>query len=109
MRGREAAVVEHESGAFPPCAGLDRANEQDVIACPVSRMVSALEPRDAAGDQRRARSAQRIDDVGKAIGVRPGKAARQLHLIVREHIDYVALGALEGGETARVAIEAPHD
>ena len=109
MRGREATVVENESRAFPTCASLHRADEQDVIARPVSRVVAALEPCDAAGDQRRARSAQRIRDVGKAIGVRPGKAARQLHLIVREHVDYVALGTLEGGETARVAIEAPHD
>ena len=109
MRGSEAAMVEHEPGALSSRAGLDRADEQNVIARPVSCMVAALEPRDATCDQRRARGAQPIRDVGKAIGVRPGKATREIHLIVREHVDYVTLRGLECGEATGMAIEAPQD
>ena len=109
MRGREAPVVEHEPGALPSRASLDGADEQNVIPHAVLHVVATFEPRNATCNQRRPRGAQPIHHVNEAIGMRPGKSAGEVHLIVREHVDRVALGALEGGEASRAAIKAPHD
>ena len=72
---------------------IDFADEQHVIARPVPRVVPALEPRDAAVDQRRARRAQPVIDAREAIGVRTREPAREIGLVVREHVDRVVLGA----------------
>src|SRR5262249_41008647 len=70
-----AAMMEHESLAVAARAGLDFADEQDVIARAVPRMMPAFEPRDAAVDQRRIRGAQAIADAREAIDMRPRKTA----------------------------------
>ena len=109
VRGCEAAVVEHEPSALPSCASLDGADEQNVVAGAVLRMVATFEPCNATRNQRRARGAQPICDVDKAIGVWPGKSAREIHLIVGEYVDYIALSALEGREAACTAVKTPDD
>ena len=108
LRRAVAAVVEHEPAALAPPAGLDLADEQHVVAGAMPRVVAALEPRDAALDQRRVRGAQPIGDAGEAVGVRPRKAARELDLVVREHVDRVALGAprtRRGSSRARLRLQ----
>ena len=80
-----------------------------MIARAVLRMVPALEPRDAAVDQRRAGRAQPKFDALEPIDVRTRKPARELDLVVREHVDRVMLGLLERGEARRPAVQAPHD
>ena len=92
-----------------PAAGLDRADEQHVVAGPMPRVVAAFEPRDAALDQRHAGGAQPVVDAGEAVGVRTREPAREVDLVVREHVDRVMLGPLERGEARRAAVEAPHD
>ena len=82
-------------------AGLDVADEQHVVAGAMARVVAALEPRDAALDQRRAGPPEPIVDAGEAVGVRPREPARELDLVAREHVDRVALGRLERGEARR--------
>ncbi len=71
LRHREAAVMEHEPGARAPLAVLDLAEEQQVVARLELRVLLALEPRDAAFDQRRARRAETVRHAGEAVGVRP--------------------------------------
>ena len=85
------------------------ADEQHMIAGAMPRVVAALEPRDAARDQRDAGTAQPIVDALEAICVRPRKPAREIDLVVREHVDRVVLGPLEGREVLRAPVEAPHD
>jgi hypothetical protein len=50
--GAETPVVEDKPGALAPPAGLDRADEQHVIAGSMPRVVVAFEPGDTARDQR---------------------------------------------------------
>ena len=76
----------------------DLADEQHVVAGAVPRVMAALEPRDAAVDQRRVGRAQPVGDAGEAVGVRPREAARELDLVVRQHVDRVALGVPERGQ-----------
>ena len=109
MRSAEPAVMEDEPDAFFAAAGLDRPDEQHVIAGSMPRVVAALEPGDTASEQRHARGAQPIVDAGEAIGVRTRKSPRQVGLVVRKHIDRVMRGALECGEARRAAVQAPHD
>src|SRR5512143_4370215 len=98
-----AAVVKHESAPAPPLARLDLAQEEDVVAGAVRRVVAALEPRDAAVDQRRVGGAQPVRDARETVDVRPRNAASELDLVVREHVDRVALGRLERGEALGAA------
>ena len=90
-------------GAVAALAGLDLADEQHVVAGAMPRVVAAFEPRDAAVDQRRIGAAQPVRDAVEAVGVRPREPARELDLVVREHVDRVALGVLEArrGSSAR--------
>jgi hypothetical protein len=53
VRRPEATVMEEKSRVLPPAAGRHLADEQRVVAHPVLRVVPALEPRDAARDERR--------------------------------------------------------
>ena len=79
-----------------------------MIPGPMPRVVAALEPRDAPIDERRAGAAQRVIDSLEPIGVRTRKPAREVGLVVREHVDRITLGILEGGEARRAAVETPH-
>jgi hypothetical protein len=53
-----------------------------VIAGPMPRVMAALEPCDAPGDQGRAGAAQRVIDTLEPIGMRPRKPAREVGLVV---------------------------
>ena len=85
------------------------ADEQHVIAGAMPRVVAAFEPCDAAVDQRDAGAAQPIVDALEAVRVRPRKPAREIDLVVRQHVDRVVLGALQRREALRAPVEAPHD
>ena len=74
-----------------------------------TRVVAAFEPCDAALDQRRVGRAKAERDAFEAVGVRTREAARELDLVVREHVDDVALRVFERGEALRAPAEAPHD
>ena len=82
----------------------DLADEHDVVAGRLPRVVAAFEPRDAAVDQRRIRPAQpvaRRPQSGPRAAAR--SAARAATWSADEHVDRVALAPLERGEDARAA------
>jgi hypothetical protein len=61
--------MEYEPGAIPALAGFDPPDEQHVIAGAVHRVVAALEPCDAALDQRRVGGAEAERHAVEAVGV----------------------------------------
>jgi len=101
--------MEHQGRILPAAARHHFADEQHMIACAMLCMVPALEPRHASDDERGARIAEPEFDPFEAIGVRPGKPSRELHLVVRQHVDRVVLGFFECGEACCGAVQAPDD
>ena len=70
MRGGIAAVVKHEADAVAPLAAFDFSDEQQVIAGAMLCVVAALEPGDAAFDQRRTGGPDSIRHAGETVGMR---------------------------------------
>src|SRR2546428_9129675 len=86
----------------------DFADEKNVVARRVKRVMPAFEPCRAAFDQRRIGLAKAECHACEAISVWTRKAARELDLIVREHVDHVLRGTFEDRQAARAAREAPY-
>ena len=82
------------------CACRDFADEKHMIAGGMQRVVAAFQPRNTTFDERRIRGSEPIRDTGEAVGVWTREAACQLDLIVREHVDGIALCALEHDQAA---------
>ena len=105
----EAAGMEDQRRLAAVAAALDFADHDDVIAFDVAAAVVAFEPGGAAAVQhrraaRRPRHGQAVEAVGRSAG---GEAARQRDLVGAQHIDDVAIAALEGFPRRRAAGQAP--
>src|SRR5437879_4174794 len=102
------AAVPHQGRQTPMRGSHDFADEKHVVARRVKRVMPAFEPCRAAFDQRRIGLAKAECHACEAISVWTRKAARELDLIVREHVDHVLRGTFEDRQAARAAREAPY-
>ena len=100
-------MMEHEPPAAAARAGFDFADEEYVIAGAMPRVMPALEPGDAAIDQRSVRGAEAVGHAREAIDVRPRETTGQRDLVVGEHVDRVTLRRLKRREAARAPMQAP--
>src|SRR5438094_9560657 len=89
------ATVPDQRGNVLMRTRIDLADEQHVVAGRMQRVVTALQPGDAALDSRCPSRTQVKRYAVEAIGVRTRKTTRQLDLIVGEHVDDITLSALE--------------
>ena len=86
---------------------LDAAEEDDVVAAVIARLVAAFEMRGAAIDHRRAVVRHDVRDIEEAVVMRAGEALGELDLIGRQDVDDEMRCLLEGGQALRIERLAP--
>ena len=99
--------MEYEATSARPLHRHHLADEYNVVARLVARVVPAFEPRDATVDQWSVGPAEAMHDPGEPIGMGTRKATCEIDLPGGEHVHRVALRGVERGEAAGTARDRP--